>query len=103
MDSATSRSARRNAGYLEDLLGEAIRYLDGAEAAALVERARAVADGRDDDELAQMFGGLTTDQAMYLAPAFSVHPTLDDIREDVAGRQPHAEDDARPGGDRPRA
>ena len=101
-DTATSRSARRNASYLEEVLGEAIRYLDGEDAATLVSRARAVADGRDDDELAQMFGGLTTDQAMYLARAFSVHAMLDDISEDVAGRRRHAEDDALPGDDRPR-
>ena len=102
MDTAASRSPRRNASYLEDQLAEVIRYLDGAEAATLVERARSVADGRDDDELAQMFGGLSTDQAMYLARAFSVHAMLDDISEDVAGRKRHAEDDARPCDDRPR-
>ncbi|WP_233244789.1 hypothetical protein, partial [Caulobacter sp. HMWF009] len=42
-DRPTSRHVRQNASLLSDLLSEAIAYLEGDEAAALVETARKAA------------------------------------------------------------
>ena len=47
----TSRHVRQNVKLMDDLLMEAIRYLDGEDAAALVGSARrAAAEGGDEDE-----------------------------------------------------
>jgi phosphoenolpyruvate carboxylase len=77
--------------YLEDLLAEVIRYLDGEEAAALVKRAQDVAEGDDDEALEALFSGLRVDQAVYLARAFTCASMLLNLGEDVAGRRRAAE------------
>jgi phosphoenolpyruvate carboxylase len=83
--------------YLEDLLAEVIRYLDGDAAADLVKRAHAVAD-RSDEELEALFKGLDADQAVYLARAFTCAAMLSNLGEDVAGRKSaeEADDDGLP-------
>ena len=73
--------------YLEALLEEAIRYLDGEAAAGLVERARTVARQDDDAALERLFSQLTPDEAVYLARAFTVASMLSNLGEDVAGRK----------------
>jgi phosphoenolpyruvate carboxylase len=78
--------------YLEDLLEEVIRYLDGEEAAGLVAKARDVARSDDDAALARLFSGLDPDAAVYLARAFTCASMLSNLAEDVAGRRP-AEDE----------
>src|SRR3954463_4682135 len=72
--------------YLEDLLLEAIRYLDGDAAADLVKRAQGVAD-QDEVGLEALFHGLSADQAVYLARAFTCAAMLSNVGEDVAGRK----------------
>jgi phosphoenolpyruvate carboxylase len=105
-DRPTSHHVRQNAGLLSDLLLEAIAYLEGDEAAALVETARTAAyrDGADGDApvLDHLFADLTNDQAVFLARAFASNSLLANIGEDVAGRRRHAEAAAGPGDDRPR-
>jgi phosphoenolpyruvate carboxylase len=98
----TSRDVGHNVRFLDKLLGEAIQYLDGEEAAQLVWRAVRAAVQADDKELEGLFDGLTNDQAIFLARAFAVHSALANIGEDVSGRRRHAEDEAAPGDDRPR-
>jgi len=77
--------------YLEDLLAEVIRYLDGEEAAALVKRAQDVAQEDDEEALEGLFSGLRPDQAVYLARAFTCASMLLNLGEDVAGRRAAAE------------
>ncbi len=77
--------------YLEGLLADVIRYLDGEEAAALVRRAQAVAQEDDEEALEALFHGLRTDQAVYLARAFTCASMLLNLGEDVAGRRRAAE------------
>jgi phosphoenolpyruvate carboxylase len=82
--------------YLEALLEEAIRYLDGEAAASLVERARTVARKDDDAALETLFRQLTPEEAVYLARAFTCASMLSNLAEDVAGRrsaQEAADDD----------
>jgi len=107
VDRPTSRHVRQNANLLNDLLIEAITYLEGEEAAALVAKARKAASGEDEDTsdapvLDHLFADLTNDQAVFLARAFASHSLLANIGEDVAGRRRHAEADAQPGDERPR-
>ena len=73
--------------YLENLLAEVIRYLDGEDAAALVKRAQDVAQADDEEALEALFHGLRPDQAVYLARAFTCACMLLSLGEDVAGRQ----------------
>ena len=105
-DRPTSRHVRQNATLLSDLLSEAIAYLEGGEAAALVASARkAASPGAVDGEvpgLDHLFADLSNEQAVFLARAFASNSLLANIGEDVAGRRRHAEADARPGDDRPR-
>ncbi len=83
-DEATSELVAKNVRLLESQLAEAIRYLDGEEAAALVERAReGLGDGDGES--------LSADQAVYCARALACFSTLSDIAEDVAGRRGHAD------------
>jgi phosphoenolpyruvate carboxylase len=105
-DRPTSRHVRQNANLLSDLLSEAIAYLEGDEAAALVTKARKAAsreDGSGDASvLDHLFSDLSNDQAVFLARAFASHSLLANIGEDVAGRRRHAEAAAQPGDERPR-
>lgn len=107
VDRPTSRHVRQNANLLSDLLAEAIAYLEGDEAAALVIQARKAAS-REDEATGQapvldhLFADLSTEQAVFLARAFASHSLLANIGEDVAGRRRHAEVDAQPGDERPR-
>ena len=77
VDHPTSRHVRENASLLSDLLIEAITYLEGEDAAALVAKARKaafredVANG-DAPVLDHLFADLTTDQAVFLARAFAL-------------------------------
>jgi phosphoenolpyruvate carboxylase len=73
--------------YLEALLDEVIRYLDGDEAAALVRRAQEVARRDDEEALEALFSALRPDQAVYLARAFACASMLSNLGEDVAGRR----------------
>ena len=105
-DRPTSRHVRQNANLLSDLLAEAIVYLEGEDAAALVAKAR-MASARDDDSgdapvLDHLFADLSNEQAVFLARAFASHSLLANIGEDVAGRRRHAEAAALPGDERPR-
>lgn len=107
VDRPTSRHVRQNANLLSDLLIEAITYLEGEEAAALVAKARKAASREDEETgdapvLDHLFADLSTDQAVFLARAFASHSLLANIGEDVAGRRRHAEADARPGDATPR-
>ncbi len=106
-DRPTSRHVRQNAHLLSDLLNEAIAYLDGDEAAALVTKARRAASAEDVANgdapvLDSLFSEVSSDQAIFLARALASHSMLANIGEDVAGRRRHAEGDARPGDERPR-
>lgn len=107
VDRPTSQHVRKNANLLSDLLVEAIAYLEGEEAAALVSRARRVASHEDVANgdapvLDRLFSDLSTDEAVFLARAFASQSLLANIGEDVAGRRRHAEADAQPGDERPR-
>ncbi|WP_419321210.1 phosphoenolpyruvate carboxylase [Caulobacter sp. ErkDOM-E] len=105
-DRPTSRHVRQNANLLSDLLAEAIAYLEGEEAAALVTKARKASsreeEGGEAPVLDHLFADLSNDQAVFLARAFASHSLLANIGEDVAGRRRHAEADAQPGDERPR-
>ncbi|TAJ69680.1 MAG: phosphoenolpyruvate carboxylase [Phenylobacterium sp.] len=83
--------------YLEDLLEEVIRYLDGEEAAALVQRARDVARQDDEEALEALFSTLRPDQAVYLARAFTCASMLSNLGEDVVGRRRSVEAEMEPG------
>lgn len=83
--------------YLEALLEEVIRYLDGEEAADLVKRTRDVARQDDEEALEALFSTLRPDQAVYLARAFTCASMLSNLGEDVAGRRQTL--DAAPGTD----
>ncbi|MDP1736405.1 MAG: phosphoenolpyruvate carboxylase [Caulobacter sp.] len=88
----TSRHVRLNVKLLDDLLMEAIRYLDGDDAATLVAGARrAAAEGDDAPHLDFLFSAVTAQEAMLLARAFACHSMLANIGEDVAGRRRGAE------------
>lgn len=106
-DRPTSRNVRQNANLLSDLLSEAIAYLEGEEAAALVDQARKASSGEDETgaapNLDHLFADLSNDQAVFLARAFASHSLLANIGEDVAGRRRHAEAAAQPGDERPRS
>ncbi|MCF8504736.1 MAG: phosphoenolpyruvate carboxylase [Caulobacter sp.] len=94
----TSRHVRQNVKLMDDLLLEAIRYLDGEDAAALVGSARkAAAEGGDAPHLGFLFNAVTADEGMLLARAFACHSMLANIGEDVAGRRRQAEDEGRSG------
>jgi phosphoenolpyruvate carboxylase len=101
MDVKLAVGAQRSAGeavhYLEDLLEEVIRYLDGDEAAALVARARNVARQDDEEALEALFSSLRADEAVYLARAFACASMLSNLGEDVAGRRRAAESEAEDG------
>jgi len=91
------RSAGEAVRYLEDLLEEVIDYLDGDEAAALVKRARDVAQQDDEEALEALFSSLRVDQAVYLARAFTCASMLSNLGEDVAGRRRSVEAEELPG------
>ena len=85
-DAEISRYVRQNAGFLAELLTEAIGYLDGSEAVARVERVRgagAALDGR----LAE----LSVADAVQVARALACHAAMGDIAEETAGRRRYAE------------
>jgi phosphoenolpyruvate carboxylase len=73
---------RKNLRLVEGLLVEAIAYLDGREAADLLERAR---QARAGEALASLFSAIDPDQAVFLARAFACQASLANIAEDVAG------------------
>ncbi|MDB5433203.1 MAG: phosphoenolpyruvate carboxylase [Caulobacter sp.] len=94
----TSRHVSENVRLLDAILSEAIAYLDGDKAAALVKAARGVADeAGGKPKLDFLFHEIDADQAVYLARAFACHSMLVNIGEDVAGRRREAEVEA--GGD----
>lgn len=89
-----SREVRRNVAFLDGLLIEAIRYLDGDDPAHLINSARkAAAGGGDAAHLDFLFGAITPDEAMLLARAFACHSLLANIGEEVAGRRRLSEAD----------
>jgi phosphoenolpyruvate carboxylase len=77
-----SSQVRKNLRLLEGLLAEVIDYLDGEEAAGLLEAARRAGDG---ETLSKLFGALTPDQAVFLARGFACQAQIANIAEDVAG------------------
>lgn len=83
--------------YLEALLEDVIRYLDGEDSAALVKRARDVARQDDEEALEALFSALRPDQAVYLARAFTCASMLSNLAEDVAGRRRAIEAEMEPG------
>ena len=90
MDTPTTspeRGAAPAVHYLEALLEDVIRYLDGEDAAALVKRAREVAGQDDEAALEALFSSLRSDQAVYLARAFTCASMLSNLGEDVAERR----------------
>lgn len=93
----TQRGAAPDVHYLEALLEDVIRYLDGEEAAALVKRARDVARHDDEEALETLFSSLRSDQAVYLARAFACASMLSNLGEDVAGRRREVEAEAAEG------
>ncbi|MDG2522276.1 phosphoenolpyruvate carboxylase [Caulobacter segnis] len=97
----TGRHVKQNAEFLDALLTEAIRYLDGDDAADLVERARKAAFEGAEADLEALFTGLSADQGLFLARAFAYHSLLANIGEDVAGRRRHAEAEVMPGSEKP--
>jgi phosphoenolpyruvate carboxylase len=91
---AVSREVRKNVAFLDGLLIEAIRYLDGDDAAHLIDSARkAAAEGGSAPHLDFLFSALTPDEAMLLARAFACHSLLANIGEEVAGRRRLSEAD----------
>jgi phosphoenolpyruvate carboxylase len=84
-------NARRNVRLLHDTLTEAIRYLDGEEAASLVDRIRTAARGWSGLRLDSLFKELTNEEAAYLARAFSCGSMLANIGEDASDRRLSAE------------
>ncbi|MDQ0462336.1 phosphoenolpyruvate carboxylase [Caulobacter ginsengisoli] len=91
---AVSRDVRKNVAFLDGLLIEAIRYLDGDDAAHLIDSARrAAAEGGSAPHLDFLFSALTPDEAMLLARAFACHSLLANIGEEVAGRRRLSEAD----------
>jgi phosphoenolpyruvate carboxylase len=91
---AVSREVRKNVAFLDGLLIEAIRYLDGEDPALLIDSARkAAAEGGDAAHLGFLFSALTPDEAMLLARAFACHSLLANIGEEVAGRRRLSEAD----------
>lgn len=92
------RSAGEAVHYLEDILAEVIRYLDGDDAAERVARAQAVARQDDEAALEALFSGLAAEEAVYLARAFACASMLSNLGEDVAGRRRVLEAEAEPGG-----
>lgn len=96
------RGAGEHVRLLDSLLEEVIRYLDGPEAAALVQRARLAARRRDDAALEGLFSGLKADEAVYLARAFACGAMLSNLAEDLAGRRRAAEEAVGPAEDAPR-
>ena len=94
----TSRHVRQNVKLMDDLLMEAIRYLDGDDAASLVASARkAAAEGGDAPHLGFLFNAVTPDEGMLLARALACHSMLANIGADVAGRRRQAEDEGQGG------
>lgn len=83
-DAARDRSdnVRANLRLLEGLLAEVIDDLDGEASAGLLEVARRAGEG---DRLADLFQGLSLDQAVFLARGLAVQAQLANIAEDVAG------------------
>ncbi|MBI1196368.1 MAG: phosphoenolpyruvate carboxylase [Phenylobacterium sp.] len=98
MDMKVAADPRHGAGeavrYLEDLLEDVIRYLDGEDAAALVRRAQGVAREDDEEALEALFSALRPDQAVYLARAFTCAAMMSNLGEDVAGRLREVEAEA---------
>jgi phosphoenolpyruvate carboxylase len=92
-----TRGAGEAVHYLVSLLEEVIRYLDGEEAAALVQRARDVARQDDEEALEALFSSLRPDQAVYLARAFTCASMLSNLGEDVAGRRRAVEEEEQAG------
>ncbi|MFZ5719536.1 MAG: phosphoenolpyruvate carboxylase [Pseudomonadota bacterium] len=102
MDMKVAQVPQRAAGeavhYLEGLLAEVIRYLDGEDAAERVARAQDVARQDDEAALEALFSGLGADEAVYLARAFACASMLSNLGEDVAGRRRVLEADGGLGG-----
>jgi phosphoenolpyruvate carboxylase len=102
MDMKVAQVPQRAAGeavhYLEGLLAEVIRYLDGEDAAERVARAQDVARQDDEAALEALFSGLGADEAVYLARAFACASMLSNLGEDVAGRRRVLEADGGPDG-----
>ena len=65
--------------FLQSILDEVIFYLDGEDAAALVRRAREVARQDQGEALETLFSGLRSDQAVYLARAFTCASMLSNL------------------------
>jgi phosphoenolpyruvate carboxylase len=90
--SATSGQVRRNLDLLGSLFAEAVQYLDGEDAARLIQSATAAAaEDNEDPHLGFLFKAVTADEAALLARAFACASMLTNIGEDVAGRRREAE------------
>ncbi|HYE46424.1 MAG TPA: phosphoenolpyruvate carboxylase, partial [Caulobacter sp.] len=93
--SAHNGQVRRNLDLLGELLAEAIAYLDGEDAARLVEAARSAAAGAAEaGRLGFLFSAVTPAEAGLLARAFACASMLANIGEDVAGRRREAESES---------
>jgi phosphoenolpyruvate carboxylase len=97
VDGVTDAHVRHNVELMTATLAEAIGYLDGPEAVALVERARAATGN---GHLEGFFAALSNDEAAFLARAFTCQSLLSNIGEDAAGRrragEAEAQGDGRP-------
>ena len=91
MNTESPHAVRRNVRLLHDTLTDAIRYLDGEGASALIDRIRAAARGWSGRRLDSLFKELTNDEAAYLARAFSCGSMLANIGEDASNRRLGAE------------
>ncbi|MBN9320135.1 MAG: phosphoenolpyruvate carboxylase [Caulobacterales bacterium 68-7] len=90
-DGATDVHVQRNVELLTDILSEAIRYLDGDAAVALVARAR---DAANNGSVEAFFAALSNDDAAFLARAFTCQSLLTNIAEDAGGRRRASESEA---------
>ncbi len=103
---AASRAVRQNARFLSGLLDEAVRYLEGDEAAERLLAVRQMSvkamQTGDASALKAEAEGLDLDQAVFLARAGALQALLADIAEDVTGRKLYAEAQSAGDGSAPR-
>jgi phosphoenolpyruvate carboxylase len=92
---AVSQHVADNVKLLDTLLGEAVAFLDGEDAAAMLRSARGVAgEAGGKPQLDFLFNEVSVEEALFLARAFTCHSMLVNIGEEVAGRRREAEVDA---------
>jgi phosphoenolpyruvate carboxylase len=97
LNHVTQKDVLKNVAFLQQLLVESIAYLDGDDAARLMESAKqaALIDAKaGPTHLDFLFSALSAKEAVFLARAFTCQSMLINIGEDVAGRRREAEVEA---------